>query len=359
MIDPLPKERPSYETKPEKTVLSSPKKALDQTHLFEESASDNTLPQEAEDQTCPDHDTIADLFHDRDKNPVSEKNPKTTARRPQEQGDSEENTRETAGDITGEEDIKSPDAPRKDTVSKEETHVEIQSLKEELEKTQKRLIENQQYGRQNAQRLKNALKLTKEFVEEGSLSEEEAIKLMGSLETVDGDDSFAPSHPFGKVLATANKELENIRKYTDDDRLDDKVGAFDYFLLVASKEEQEQALEDLTDLMDNPLPLAKKMLSIGQRYEKTYREMKVAGGIQGLITQKDQDLENLRKSIDKLTKKLAQYEDFDKPRYRIDDHVGETSESEEDASLNDSITSLFSHRDAIRTMPSATKSSQR
>ena len=126
------------------------------------------------------------------------------------------------------------------------------------------------------------------------------------------------------------------------------MGAFDYFLLVASKEEQEQALEDLTDLMDNPLTLAKKMLSIGQTYETSYRDMKDAGGIQGMIAKKDQTIDNLRKNIDKLTKKVAQYEDYDKPRYRIDDHVGETSESEEDASLNDSITSLFSHRDAPR-----------
>ena len=100
--------------------------------------------------------------------------------------------------------------------------------------------------------------------------------------------------------------------------------------------------------MDNPLALAKKMLSIGQTYETSYRDMKDAGGIQGMIAKKDQNIDNLRKNIDKLTKKLAQYEDYDKPRYRIDDHVGETSGLEEDTSSGDSITSLFSHRDAPR-----------
>jgi hypothetical protein len=29
--------------------------------------------------------------------------------------------------------------------------------------------------------------------------------------------------------------------------------------------------------------------------------------------------DTLRKTIDKLTKKLAQYEDYDKPRYRLDE----------------------------------------
>ena len=164
MIESLIKERATHEDKPEKTIQSSPKKYLDQTRLFEEDASDNPLPKDS----LP-HDTIADLFHDRDKAPVHEKNPKASSRRQQEQNSSQEDTQEAVGDASGEEDVNSSAVQKKDTTSKQETQVEIQSLKEELEKTHKRLVENQQYGRQNAQRLKNALKLTKAFVEEGSL----------------------------------------------------------------------------------------------------------------------------------------------------------------------------------------------
>ena len=336
MMDPLTKERVAHETKPD-----TPKKGTVETES-QESATQESLP----------HDTIADLFHDRDKAPADAKKPKSTARRPQEQDSSQEGIQEPVGDASEDEDVKSSAVQKKDTTSKQETQVEIQSLKEELEKTHKRLVENQQYGRQNAQRLKNALKLTKAFVEEGSLSEEEAIKLMGSLEHDDEADAYThPTHPFGKVLATANKELDNIRKYTDDDHLDDKVAAFDYFLMVSSPEEREQALEDLTDLMDNPLTLAKKMLSIGQDHANSYRDMKEAGSLHGLITKKDQDILNLRKNLDKLTKKLAQFEDYDKPRYRIDDHVGEMSGLEEDALPKDTISSLFHHRDAIRAAP--------
>ena len=216
MMDPLTKERVAHETKPD-----TPKKGTVETES-QESATQESLP----------HDTIADLFHDRDKAPADAKKPKSTARRPQEQDSSQEGIQEPVGDASEDEDVKSSAVQKKDTTSKQETQVEIQSLKEELEKTHKRLVENQQYGRQNAQRLKNALKLTKAFVEEGSLSEEEAIKLMGSLEHDDEADAYThPTHPFGKVLATANKELDNIRKYTDDDHLDDKVAAFDYFLM--------------------------------------------------------------------------------------------------------------------------------
>ena len=341
MIESLIKERATHETK-----TDTPKKGTVETESQEsgtrESATRESLP----------HDTIADLFHDRDKAPVHEKNPKASSRRQQEQNSSQEDTQEAVGDASGEEDVNSSAVQKKDSSSKQETQVEIQTLKEELEKTHKRLVENQQYGRQNAQRLKNALKLTKAFVEEGSLSEEEAIKLMGSLEHDDEADAYShPTHPFAKVLATANKELDNIRKYTDDEGLDDKVAAFDYFLMVSSPEEREQALEDLTDLMDNPLTLAKKMLSIGQDHAPYYRDMKEAGSLHGLITKKDQDILNLRKNLDKLTKKLAQFEDYDKPRYRIDDHVGEMSGLEEDALPKDTISSLFHHRDAIRTAP--------
>ena len=184
---------------------------------------------------------------------------------------------------------------------------------------------------------------------EGSLNEDEAGRLLESLERGLDEDlgvehSSLFGHPFAKVLAIANQELENIRKYTDDATLDDKVRAFDYFLMVASKEEQEQALEELMDLKDSPLKLAKTMLEKGQQYEKSYHEMKSSGSLYGLITHKDQEIDKLRKSIDKLTKKLSHYEDYDKPRYRLD----EMGESEEQNVSRDTITSLFQDRDQVR-----------
>ena len=297
-----------------------------------ESNKDNQLIKDNE-QDEKAVDTISNLFEEEDRI-LSER-----------RASSAQNKEKTTEKVEDKKEAKEEEIePSKVDAFKEER----QSLKEELEKTHKRLAENQNYGRQNAQRLKTALKVTREFVEEGSLSEEEAAKLLGSLESGDTEEDVSAhhNHPFGKVLTLANKELENIRKYTDDDRLDDKVAAFDYFLLVAPKEEQEQALEDLTDLLDNPLTLAKKMLAIGQSYETSYREMKAAGGLQGMIATKDQTILNLRKNIDKLTKKLAQYEDYDKPRYRIDDHVGDVGGSTEEDTSGDSITSLFHHRDA-------------
>ena len=306
-------------------------------------AADNSLSQ----------DSISDLFNNRDqvRGPVPNQKPainrdqKNPTKRPQENTPSPEEDLNSPDLSRKEENQKNTEAPKGETSKQEEAPLELQRLQEELSKTQKRLLENQQYGRQNAQRLKNALKVVKELEAEGALSEEEATKLMGTL---DGDTEDAlssdSSHPFGKVMAIANQELENIRKYTDDELLDDKVGAFDYFLLVASKEEREQALEDLTELIHTPLPLAKKMLSIGQGYEKSYREMKAAGSLYGLLSQKDQELADLQKNLDKFKKKLSQYEDYDKPRYRLEE-MGESMEKEPSG---DTITSLFEDRDRMR-----------
>ena len=311
------------------------------------SVVETSVDQDVVDQGTSSQDTISDLFQDRDQIRDQVNNQKPAVDR-----DQKIPTRHSQEKTTSpEEEPNSPDLPKKEENQKrseeskqEAAPLELQRLQEELTKTQKRLTENQQYGRQNAQRLKNALKLAKEFVEEGSLSEEEAAKLMGSLDSDTEDDlSSYATHPFGKILALANRELENIRKYTDDTTLDDKVRAFDYFLLVAAKEEQEQALEDLTEMSDNPLKLAKAMLERGQRYEKSYQEMKAAGSLYELLNKKDQDMADLRKNLDKLTKKLAQYEDYDKPRYRLD----EMGEGEETAS-KDSISSLFDDRDRVR-----------
>ena len=319
-----------------------------------------TLPQ-AVDNPLSD-DSISDLFNTRDqvrdnardraRGPVPDPKPAINRdqKNPTKHSHSQEQTQSPEEDLNRAALSKQEETKKSSAESKqEETPLEVERLQEELSKTQKRLLENQQYGRQNAQRLKTALKVVKELEAEGSLSEEEAARLAESLDRENGGENGEDpipeiSHPFGKVMAIANQELENIRKYTDDELLDDKVGAFDYFLLVASKEEREQALEDLTELIHTPLPLAKKMLSIGHGYEQSYREMKAAGSLYGLLTKKDQEASDLRKNLDKLTKKLAQYEDYDKPRYRLE----EMGESMGQDPSGDTITSLFEDRDRIK-----------
>ncbi len=59
----------------------------------------------------------------------------------------------------------------------------------------------------------------------------------------------------------------------------------------------------------------------------------------------DEEIDKLNRSIDKLTKKLAQYEDYDKPRYRI----AEMGNGVDGANrTKDTISALFEERDKVR-----------
>lgn len=281
-------------------------------------------------------DTISDLFNERDQ--------KHLATRSESVSQDEESTREPLKDSSA----NVPKADSKESVRGINAESELKSLTEELEKTRKTILENQKYGRQNAQRLKSALKLTKEMLENGTLSQDEAQKLVESLES--GDGEVAPeaevspydSHPFGKILKVANAELVNLRKYSDDELLDDKIKAFDYFLSVAPQEDIAESFEVLNDLIEDPVKLAKQMLNIGKRYyEESYKDIASSGGIAQYIKSKQEEIEKLNKSIDKLTKKLAQYEDYDQPRYRIK----EMGESNQPPASRDPSSEVFDERD--------------
>jgi len=285
-------------------------------------------------------DTLSALFDERDRPKSEEPENKKALESPESEKEEESQPHKPS--------------PQKEAVKaakeddEESDTSELNTLKEELQKTQKRLSENQQYGRQNAQKVKNTLKIAQTLVSEGLLTDEEAKGLMDTLQSEgeEGEEYYkGETHPLAPIFRIANTELENIRKYTDDEFLQDKVDAFDYFLSVSSKEEIEEALEELTELMDNPVKLTKKMLSIGQKaYEESYKEIKEAGGFKHYLSQKNQEAEKLRKKIDKMEKKLAQYEDFDKPRYRID----ETGDSEDGKPAQDTITALFAERDQVK-----------
>jgi predicted translin family RNA/ssDNA-binding protein len=249
-------------------------------------------------------------------------------------------------------DRNSHEQPGKEESRNEETPAlqKAEVLRKKLDKVEKNLVENHKYGRSNAQKVKNALKVVQRFADEGTLAEEEARELLGTLhlEEEHPDERNTPTHqasPFAPIFKVANQELQNILKYTDDEHLQDKVNAFDYFLSVGSKEEIDHVLEDLTDLMDNPLKLARKMLAIGERvYQESYRGIKEAGGFKNYLATKDQEIEKLHKKLDKLEKKLLQYEDFDHPRYRMD----EMGDVEGSKPANDTISDLFDERDKVK-----------
>lgn len=294
-------------------------------------------------------DPLSELFEERDRSPLEENNIEKSP----EASKSDKSKKEP--EINSKESSHQKKVIRKDGEEEEEeednkkSSSEIEKTKAELEKTQKRLLENQKYAHKHVQKVKNAIKIAQSLINEGNLTQEEAQSLIETLqsEEEEGEDHYrGDSHPFAPIFRVANKELENIRKYTEDEILNDKIAAFDYFLSVSSESEIKEAFEELTSLMDNPVKLAKRMLAIGQQtYEDSYKDIKESGGVKNLLSIKTQEVEKLQKKIDKLEKKLSQYETYDKPTYRID----EMSEVDsKDSESEDPLTPMFKARDTIR-----------
>lgn len=291
-------------------------------------------------------DPLSELFEERDRSPLEENN--NNIEKSAEVSNSDKSKKEQQEN--SKESSNQKKVIRKDDEEEEEKgDSENEKTKQELAKTQKRLLENQKYAHKHVQKVKNAIKIAQSLVNEGNLTQEEAQSLIETLqsEEEEGEDHYrGDSHPFSPIFRVANKELENIRKYTEDDTLNDKIAAFDYFLSVSSEAEIKEAFEELTGLIDNPVKLAKRMLAIGQQtYDDSYKDIKESGGVKNLLSLKTQEVEKLQKKIDKLEKKLSQYETYDKPTYRIDE-MSEMDSKESES--EDPLTPMFKARDTIR-----------
>jgi len=209
------------------------------------------------------------------------------------------------------EEASDPEA-KNDIVKKTDTAAaDSESLQKELEKTRKSTEENQRYARQNARRLKNAITQTKALIESGALSDEEAQGLMASLDSGDDENDQASvyaGHPFGEILSIANNELTNLRKYSEDTLLDEKVKAFDSFMSLASRDDVGEVIDELIELKDDPIKLTKKIISVGQQFhEESYGDIAKSGSVRNYIKAKNDEIKNLNKNIDKLNKRLAEY----------------------------------------------------
>lgn len=289
-------------------------------------------------------DIIGDLFEERDLMP-SERSGSSSG------NDKEETAVSTTKDSSPRDDIPSEEKKEKNEEEEDldEPSSAVQKLKSDLEKSQKLMKETQRWGHQNSMKVKEASKSVKSLIENGALSEEEARGILSVLQSEGNDEEEMPlsasHHPFASLFQIANRELEHIRKYTDDEHLQDKIEAFDFLLSVSPQEEAEDILETLADLENDPVKLTRKMLSLGQEaYQDSYKAIKEAGGIKNYLAFQNNEIEKLNKKIDKLEKKLSQYEDYDKPNYRISG----MSDINEKSSQQDPIGSLFEERDRPR-----------
>lgn len=216
---------------------------------------------------------------------------------------------------------------------------ELKKLKADIEKKEKALSDTRKWGNKNAQKVKEALKIANKLVEDAYLDSTEANALLKALSS-DPAEKEEEKHvfeesstPLVNILRLARPELENIRRYTEDEILDKKVQAFDMLLNFATPEEKEDILDQVYALKDDPFKMTKHMLALGQRYyEDVCKDFLEAGGLRQYAEKQNQTIGNLRKKIDKLSKRLQEYEDHDtSPKYRLD----ELSESRNDNARSD------------------------
>jgi vacuolar-type H+-ATPase subunit I/STV1 len=127
------------------------------------------------------------------------------------------------------------------------------------------------------------------------------------------------------LINIANKRMADLAEiYEDDPLFNKKVESFDFYQKQASQIEKDQILEEVEHLKDHPLKLANKMLQIGEKYyNENYKELDEAGGLKELISFKNSEIERMQRKLDKLERKLSQYNDYDSPTNKIDE-LGDT-----------------------------------
>jgi hypothetical protein len=191
---------------------------------------------------------------------------------------------------------------------------------EKIKKLELRAHENQKFARSVNQKFTEALKVIDGLVDEGEMSEETSGKLLSilkkdSLEFPKNDFATkgeeVSDHPFDKYKKMLDHGLyQTYVEVSEDQEASTKLRAFDQYLMEAEEKEMSQLDKELSELK-SPMALLKKILSVGQGFlEEGLGEFYKQGGFRKYIAAQKKENETLKAEIDKLTKKLGQYESY-------------------------------------------------
>lgn len=232
---------------------------------------------------------------------------------------------------------------------------EVDLLKKDVEKNKKSLLDAQKWGTKNSQKLKYTLKKINTLIENASFTEDEEREVLELKKMLESDvdapfeeDKAANTnqHPISKYIDIASEKLGVMKELSDDpDSFYKKYRAFEISLLDYKPDEMELLADELDELKDNPIKLAKKIMDIGEQYYNDYyKEFEELGGYRNIIQNKNKENEKLQKVIDKLKKKLLSYEDFDSPKYNIGEDSTIETEDENSGSSTDPFESMEQSR---------------
>lgn len=213
-----------------------------------------------------------------------------------------------------------------DDDSPQETSKEREiDYKSEWEKAQKRFKDTQQLFHEDRKKLAAYKKAVEKMKEDGSLLDEEASILLDHT-NYEGEPEPENESVLDRYCKIWDQEIATMRsmsKYIPNFKeIDQQIVAFQHFLKIASYEELNGVLDELSKFEDDKVELTKQMLELGRQYnEDIYSDIHEAGSIRKLKSMYSKKQEELKKVIDKLQKennKLKQtYEDYNTEEAKV------------------------------------------
>lgn len=194
--------------------------------------------------------------------------------------------------------------------------------RKEAEKIQDNLKQTRRWGEESNRKLAAYKKAVEKFKESGALDVDEAEELLNHAKYQDAPDKGKTF--YDKAGEVWDREIENIRKYSDYEDLDKHLHAFRYFAHNGDPAEIDDFYEEVKDLIDsNPILFTKKMLEAGRRYhDEIFSDLLEAGNLKNFKRKYEDKIGDYQKKIDKLEKEIQKYknkyEDYDEnPNYNF------------------------------------------
>ena len=171
------------------------------------------------------------------------------------------------------------------------------------------------------------------------MADEEAALLLASSQHPDPAAEQQDEPILVRYGRVWDRELQNMRKYTDAPDLDVHIAAFQNFLKNGATEEIKDAFQQLKALESDDVAFTKKMLELGKTYhEDVYKEIHAAGSLKAYKVKMALEIEKQIKKIDKLEKEIVkykeQYEDYTPSKsYRLPSGGSAESPKDSDSSI--------------------------
>lgn len=227
-------------------------------------------------------------------------------------------TEEDVAKIDAESSVKD-DIKVKEPVSEPQDAEDVQEIKKSLESYKRRVEDNRSFAMSVKSSIALAQKKIAEMVENGDLDEDASSALLDTLnydkarepewlhqsaQKTESNNIFSVLH---EVLTT---EIKNqYLDVTEDANFHRKILAFDHLTADASADEKKQIMERLLSDKPTPMTLLKRVLKEGDAFlSDGYSDYLDKGGFKNFISSANKEKEELMKKIDKLEKRLNNYE---------------------------------------------------